>query len=58
MYKKHLHIYLICIQTLICENGIQISISTKVNHLISKELYLKQNGFKFIQENLFVLHEN
>ena len=58
MYKKHLHIYLICIQTLICENGIQISISTKVNHLISKELYQKQNGFKFIRENLFVLHEN
>ena len=27
---------------------VQISTSAKVNHLISKELYQKQNGFKFI----------
>ena len=27
---------------------VQISTSTKVNHLISKELCQKQNGFKFI----------
>ena len=27
---------------------VQISTSTEVNHLISKELYHKQNGFKFI----------
>ena len=29
---------------------VQISTSTEVNHLISKKLYQKQNGFKFIQE--------
>ena len=28
---------------------VQISTLTQVNHLISKELYQKQNGFKFIQ---------
>ena len=27
---------------------IQISISTKLNHLTSNELYQKQNGFTFI----------
>ena len=27
---------------------VQISTSTKTNHLISKELYQKQNGFKFM----------
>ena len=27
---------------------VQISTSTEVNHLLRKELYLKQNGFKFI----------
>ena len=27
---------------------VQISTSTKKNHLISKELYQKQNGFKFM----------
>ena len=27
---------------------VQISTSTEVNHLISKELYQKQNGLKFI----------
>ena len=27
---------------------VQISTSTKVNHSVSKELYQKQNGFKFI----------
>ena len=27
---------------------VQISTSTEVNHLISKKLYQKQNGFKFI----------
>ena len=27
---------------------VQISTSTEVNHLISKELYQKQIGFKFI----------
>ena len=27
---------------------VQISASTEVNHLINKELYQKQNGFKFI----------
>ena len=27
---------------------VQISTSTEVNHLINKELYQKQNGFKFI----------
>ena len=37
---------------------VQISISTEVNHLISKELYQKQNGFKFIEEILVALHEN
>ena len=34
---------------------VQISTSTEVNHLISKELYHKQNGFKFIQEILVAL---
>ena len=29
-----------------------------VNHLISKELYQKQNGFKFIYEILVALNEN
>ena len=29
---------------------VQISTSTEVNHFISKELYQKQNGFKFIWE--------
>ena len=37
---------------------IRISHSMKVNHLISKKLYQKQNGFKFIQETLVALHEN
>ena len=27
---------------------VQISTSTEINQLISKELYQKQNGFKFI----------
>ena len=27
---------------------VQISTPTELNHLISKELYKKQNGFKFI----------
>ena len=27
---------------------VQILTPTKVNHLITKELYQKQNGFKFI----------
>ena len=31
-----------------CETVIRISSSIEVNHLISKELYQKQNGFKFI----------
>ena len=34
---------------------VQISTSTKTNHLISKELYQKQNGFKFMQEILVSL---
>ena len=34
---------------------VQISTSTEVNHLISKELYNKQNGFRFIQELLVAL---
>ena len=34
---------------------VQISTSTEVNHLISKELYQKQNGLKFIQEILVAL---
>ena len=34
---------------------VQISTSTEVNHLISKELYNKQNGFKFIQQLLVAL---
>ena len=36
----------------------RISSSIKVNHLISKELHHKQNGFKFIYEILVALHEN
>ena len=36
---------------------IRISSSFEINHLISKELYQKQNGFKFIQEILVALHE-
>ena len=34
---------------------VQISTSTKVNHSVSKELYQKQNGFKFIWEILVTL---
>ena len=34
---------------------VQISTSTKTNHLISKELYQKQNGFKFMHEILVSL---
>ena len=34
---------------------VQISTSTKVNYLISKELYQKQNGFKLIYEILVAL---
>ena len=34
---------------------VQISTSTEVNHLTSKELYQKQNGFKFIQEIVVAL---
>ena len=34
---------------------VQISTSTKTNHLISKELYQKQNEFKFMQEILVSL---
>ena len=34
---------------------VQISTSTEVNHLINKELYQKQNGFKFIQEIVVAL---
>ena len=30
------------------ETLVQISTSTEVHYLISKELYQKQNGFKFI----------
>ena len=37
---------------------VRISSSVKVNHLISKELHHKQNGFKFIYEILVALHEN
>ena len=35
-----------------------ISSPVKVIHLISEELYQKQNGFKFIYEILVALHEN
>ena len=34
---------------------VQISTSAKTNHLISKELYQKQNGFKFMHEILVSL---
>ena len=34
---------------------VQISTSTEVNHLISKELYQKQIGFKFIKEIVVAL---
>ena len=34
---------------------VTISTSTKTNHLISKELYQKQNGFKFMHEILVSL---
>ena len=34
---------------------VQISTTSEVNHLISKELHQKQNGFKFLQEILVAL---
>ena len=34
---------------------VQISTSTELNHLINKELYQKQNGFKFIWEIVVAL---
>ena len=37
---------------------VRISSSIKVNHLIIKKLYQKQNGLKFILEILVALHEN
>ena len=34
---------------------VQISTSSEVNHLISKELHQKQNGSKFLQKILVAL---
>ena len=49
-FLTFLHINTFFVKTLV-----QISTSTEVNHLISKGLYQKQNGLKFILEILVAL---